>query len=86
MLIDAGGTTLRVTQVADVVVAPYTTLGWTVAGIEALVDDLRGRGVVFTRYEGMGQDDRDIWTAPGGARVAWFTDPDGHTLSLTQSP
>jgi predicted enzyme related to lactoylglutathione lyase len=40
--------------------------------------------VVFTRYDGMGQDALGIWTAPDGARVAWFLDPDGNNLSLTQ--
>jgi predicted enzyme related to lactoylglutathione lyase len=66
--------------------APYTVLGWTVADIEAAVDELAGRGVTFNRYDGMGQDDRGIWTAPGGARIAWFKDPDGNTLSVSQNP
>jgi prephenate dehydrogenase len=48
----------------------------------APIDDLVGRGVTFTRYDGMEQDDRGAWTAPGGARIAWFQDPDGNTLSL----
>jgi len=42
------------------------------------------RGVQFTRYQGMGQDDRGVWTAAGGAKIAWFLDPDGNNLSLTQ--
>ncbi|MFI5954435.1 hypothetical protein [Cryptosporangium sp. NPDC051539] len=41
-------------------------------------------GVVVTRYDGMGQDADGIWTAPGGARIAWFPDPDGTNLSLQQ--
>ncbi len=40
----------------------------------------------FRRYDGMDQDDDGIWAAPGGARVAWFADPDGHVLSLIQEP
>jgi predicted enzyme related to lactoylglutathione lyase len=79
-----GGTEIRITRVDAVAGAPYTVLGWTVVDIEAAVDELAGRGVTFTRYDGMGQDERGIWTAPGGARIAWFKDPDGNTLSLTQ--
>ena len=33
----------------------------------------------------MNQDSDGVWTTPGGDQVAWFTDPDGHVLSLTQS-
>ena len=42
-------------------------------------------GVRFEQYAGMDQDERGVWTAPGGAKVAWFKDPDGNTLSLTQA-
>jgi hypothetical protein len=49
------------------------------------VDGLSARGVTFERYEGMDQDERAIWRAPSGARVAWFKDPDGNVLSVTQS-
>ncbi|HEY7102603.1 MAG TPA: hypothetical protein VH573_13280 [Mycobacteriales bacterium] len=57
-----------------------------VADIAATADRLVALGVAFTRYEGMEQDGRGIWTAPGGARIAWFSDPDGNVLSLTQLP
>jgi catechol 2,3-dioxygenase-like lactoylglutathione lyase family enzyme len=81
---DAHGIMLRVSSVGQVVAAPYTVLGWRVPDIAAAVDDLRRAGVRFERYEGMPQDDRGIWQSPGGARVAWFKDPDGNLLSLTQ--
>jgi catechol 2,3-dioxygenase-like lactoylglutathione lyase family enzyme len=81
---DAHGTTLRVTRVDEVVRAPYTVLGWSVPNIDAAVESLAARGVAFRRYDGLEQDDVGIWTAPGGARVAWFHDPDGNTLSLSQ--
>jgi len=83
---DVAGTTLRITAVPEAVVAPYAVLGWQVDDIDTTVRGLRGRGVTFTFYPGMDQDDRGIWTAPGGGRIAWFFDPDGHTLSLTQPP
>ena len=83
-VLDAHGTMLRVTAVHQVARAGYTVLGWHVTDIAAAVRDLAGRGVAFLRYDGMDQDEQGIWTAPSGARVAWFADPDGNTLSLTQ--
>jgi catechol 2,3-dioxygenase-like lactoylglutathione lyase family enzyme len=81
---DANGTTLRVIAVETISPAPYTVLGWNVADIEASIRELRGRGVVFEDFEGVEQDELGVWRSPGGARVAWFKDPDGNTLSLTQ--
>jgi catechol 2,3-dioxygenase-like lactoylglutathione lyase family enzyme len=81
---DAHGTQLRVTAVAQVAQPGYTVLGWRVADVAATIDDLVARGVKFTRFEGMEQDDRGVWTTPNGDQVTWFTDPDGNVLSLTQ--
>jgi catechol 2,3-dioxygenase-like lactoylglutathione lyase family enzyme len=83
---DADGTTLRVTLVDSVAGAPYTVLGWNVADIHAAIDRLEARGVAFERFDGVDQDPGGVWTAPGGARVAWFRDPDGNVLSLSQPP
>jgi catechol 2,3-dioxygenase-like lactoylglutathione lyase family enzyme len=83
-VLQAGGTTVRLTLVPEVNPAPYTVLGWEVADLEHAVDALAARGVSFLRFEGMDQDTRGIWTAPGGDRVSWFPDPEGHVLSLTQ--
>jgi catechol 2,3-dioxygenase-like lactoylglutathione lyase family enzyme len=76
------GSHLRITLVDEVRAAPYTVLGWVVADLEAEVDRLVAAGVTFNRYDGMQQDQRGIWTAPSGARIAWFLDPDGNNLSL----
>jgi catechol 2,3-dioxygenase-like lactoylglutathione lyase family enzyme len=81
---DVDGTMLRVTAVEHRVAAPYTVLGWAVPDIAAAIDDLTARGVAFERFEGMEQDERGVWRSPSGARVAWFHDPDGNVLSLTQ--
>jgi catechol 2,3-dioxygenase-like lactoylglutathione lyase family enzyme len=81
---DANGTMLRVTAVPAVSRAGYTVLGWRVADIDATVRGLAANGVVFNRYDGMNQDENGIWTTPGGEHVAWFADPDGNTLSITQ--
>jgi catechol 2,3-dioxygenase-like lactoylglutathione lyase family enzyme len=84
LVFDAGGTMLRIAVVKTVQPAGYTVLGWIVPDIAKTARDLVKRGVVFQRYEGMPQDDLGIWSSPGGARVAWFSDPEGHTLSLTE--
>jgi predicted enzyme related to lactoylglutathione lyase len=81
---DAKGTMLRVTLVDRVVPAPYTVLGWAVPDIDAAVRDLTGRGVQFIRYAELDQDQLAVWRAPSGARIAWFKDPEGNTLSLTE--
>jgi hypothetical protein len=82
---DVRGTMLRVTGRRGEVATPgYTVLGWRVGDIDSVVAGLRAKGVSFTRCDGMGQDDNGIWTTPNGDRIAWFTDPDGNTLSLTE--
>jgi catechol 2,3-dioxygenase-like lactoylglutathione lyase family enzyme len=83
LVFDAHGTMLRLQKVQEVTLAPGTALGWKVADIAAAVRDLVQRGVRFERYDGMEQDELAVW-AVGGAKVAWFKDPDGHTLSLTE--
>lgn len=81
-----GDAMLRIQKVERVQAAPYTALGWAVSDIRRTVQDLSAAGVVFQRYDGMNQDGDGIWHAPSGAFVAWFRDPDGHVLSLTQFP
>lgn len=81
---DLNGIPLRLTEVPGHIAGQHTVLGWTVADIAAEAAALKARGVVFNIYEGFGQDALGIWTAPGGAKVAWFNDPDGNVLSLTQ--
>jgi catechol 2,3-dioxygenase-like lactoylglutathione lyase family enzyme len=82
---EANGTQLRIQKVEALRTQGFTVLGWEVVDIDRTVDALVGRGVTFERYEGMGQDKKGVWKAPSGARVAWFKDPDGNTLSLTQA-
>jgi catechol 2,3-dioxygenase-like lactoylglutathione lyase family enzyme len=81
---DANGTMLRVAAAPDAPRAGYTVLGWRVTDIAAAVRGLAAKGVVFMRYDGMDQDEDGVWTTPGGEKVAWFRDPDGNVLSLTQ--
>jgi predicted enzyme related to lactoylglutathione lyase len=82
----ASGITLRVTRVEQLHPQPFTVLGWSVPDIRQAVEELTGRGVVFERYAGIDQDQLGVWTAPDGAQVAWFKDPDGNILSLDTQP
>jgi catechol 2,3-dioxygenase-like lactoylglutathione lyase family enzyme len=83
-LFDCGGVTLRLTQVPGFAASPYPVLGWRVGDIEDVVSGLAAKGVAMNVYEGLGQDARGIWTGPDGTRVAFFNDPDGNALTLTQ--
>jgi catechol 2,3-dioxygenase-like lactoylglutathione lyase family enzyme len=79
-----GPATLRVTKVAELRTQPFTVFGWMVGDIAATLDGLTAAGVMFVQFDAVEQDARGVWTTPGGDRVAWFRDPDGNTLSLTQ--
>ena len=84
LVFDIDGTTLRIAKVKDFTPAGFTILGWEVDAIEKVVSELVKKGVTFERFPGLTQDDLGIWRAPGGAKVAWFKDPDGNILSLSQ--
>jgi len=84
LVFEAGGVTLRIQKVEGHQPLPYTALGWRVTDIADKVTELSRRGARFERFPGMEQDDQGIWASPSGARVAWFKDPDGNVLSLTE--
>jgi catechol 2,3-dioxygenase-like lactoylglutathione lyase family enzyme len=84
LVFDAHGTLLRVGKAKEFAPAGNTILGWEVEDISAAVSGLVAKGVVFERYPGMPQDEKAICTFPTGDRVAWFKDPDGNVLSLSQ--
>jgi catechol 2,3-dioxygenase-like lactoylglutathione lyase family enzyme len=84
LVFDANGRMLRIAKVDDFAPAAHTVLGWEVEDIADAVKDLQARGVAFLRFDGKAQDALGIWTSPSGAKVAWFKDPDGNNLSLTQ--
>jgi catechol 2,3-dioxygenase-like lactoylglutathione lyase family enzyme len=83
MVLDANGIMVRVAR-AQFTPAPFTILGWQVADIELVVKGLQEKGVHFERFGFFEQDALGIWTAPGGDKVAWFKDPDGNVLSVSQ--
>jgi catechol 2,3-dioxygenase-like lactoylglutathione lyase family enzyme len=84
LVMDANGTRLRIVKLKAFTPAPYTILGWEVSNIHELAANMAKKGVVFERYEQLPQDNLGIWTAPGGARVAWFKDPHGNVLSISE--
>lgn len=85
LVFDANGIMLRVTTVHELTPQQFTILGWRVADIEGTVDRLNAAGVEFQRYKGMNDvDTHGIWNSPSGARIAWFKDPDGNVLSVTE--
>ena len=84
LVLDAAGTMLRLQKVQEVIPPQGTVLGWQVSDIRSAMKTLESRGVSFNHYEGLPQDTAGVWTTPDGTQIAWFNDPDGNTLSLTQ--
>jgi len=78
LVLDANGIMVRIGKAPDFKPAPFTILGWQVTDIEKIVEEMQGKGVGFE------QDRLGIWTAPTGDKVAWFKDPDGNVLSVSQ--
>jgi len=86
LVFDANGIMLRLAMGKEIPPARGTVLGWQVPDISATVKDLARAGVRFERYQQMKQDELGIWTTPTGAKVAWFKDPDGNILSISEHP
>jgi catechol 2,3-dioxygenase-like lactoylglutathione lyase family enzyme len=84
LVMDANGVTVRLAKTPGFTPARFTVLGWEVDAIERTVAALERKGVRFERFPGLPQDAQGIWTTPSGARVAWFKDPDGNILSVSQ--
>lgn len=84
MVLDANGIMIRVAKVPQFTPAQFTILGWQVSEIENVVRGLQKKGVHFEIFGFFKQDDLGIWTAPTGDKVAWFKDPDGNILSVSQ--
>ena len=81
---EANGTLLRITVVEKFMPHSFTVLGWDVDDIRSMILRLTEKGVSFERYGFLRQDDLGVWTSPGGTEVAWFKDPDGNLLSLSE--
>lgn len=81
---DSNGTLFRVITVPQLTPHQFTAIGWNVRDIAAIIVALNGKGVYCEKYGFMEQDDLGVWTSPNGSKVAWFKDPDGNILSLTE--
>ncbi|HEY4327397.1 MAG TPA: VOC family protein [Mucilaginibacter sp.] len=81
---NSNGTLLRVITVPELKPHTFTAVGWNVRDITATIHELNSKGVFCEKYEFLPHDDLGIWTSPSGAKVAWFKDPDGNILSLSQ--
>jgi catechol 2,3-dioxygenase-like lactoylglutathione lyase family enzyme len=86
LVFDANGIMIRLGMAKELPKAHGTVLGWQVPEIEVAARDLITCGIQFERFEGLKQDEQGIWTSPTGARVAWFRDPDGNILSISEHP
>ena len=86
LVFDANGIMVRLGMAKELPPAHGTVLGWQVPEITATVKELGQAGVRFERFEGMAQDALGIWTSPTGAKIAWFKDPDGNILSVSEHP
>jgi len=84
LVFNANAVMVRIFKVEALTPAPYTVLGWDVADIDSMVQALRSKGVTFERFPSLEQDQTGVWVSPSGAKVAWFRDPDGNMLSVTQ--
>ena len=84
LVMRAGETMLRIGKVQDFTPAPYTVLGWEVSNIEEVAKWLQKRGVTLEKFPFVQDKELGIWTAPTGDKVAWFKDPDGNVLSVSQ--
>ena len=81
---DAGGTLLRVTLVPELNPQSFTIIGWNVPDIYTIIKSLNKKGIQCNKYEDLEQDNLGVWNSPGGSKVAWFRDPDGNVLSITE--
>jgi catechol 2,3-dioxygenase-like lactoylglutathione lyase family enzyme len=83
LVLSAGGNMIRIAKAPEFTPLHSTVLGWEVTDIEAEAKWLESRGVQLEKYPWV-QSETGIWSAPGGDKVAWFKDPDGNVLSLSQ--
>ena len=84
LVLDANGIMIRAAKMKDFTPAQFTVLGWEVSDIENVVRELGKNGIHFEVFGFFKQDELGIWTSPNGDKVAWFKDPDGNTLSVSQ--
>ena len=82
----ADGTWFILTVSANAGTAQNTAAGFTVKGIESVMEDLRARGVEFLEYDlgEMGKTVDGLMTS-GTYKVAWFKDSEGNIVEISQA-
>ena len=80
----AKNTLVRVITVQKFTPHLFTVLGWNVADILATIKELNNKNILCERFSFLEQDEAGVWTSPNGSKVAWFKDPDGNVLSITE--
>lgn len=79
------GAELRISKVPAFTPFPWTVLDFQVDDLGLAMTRLREKGVSFEQFDGMDQDEDGVWSVPGGgAKIAWFKDPDGNVLSVSK--
>lgn len=81
---NANETLLRVIIVPELKPQSFTVLGWNVEDISSTIKSLNKKGIICEKYDFLQQDNSGIWTSPNGSKIAWFKDPDGNVLSITE--
>lgn len=84
LVFEANGIMVRAAKMKEFIPAQFTVLGWQVSGIEDVARALAAKGIHFEIFGFFKQDELGIWTAPTGDKVAWFKDPDGNILSISE--
>ena len=86
LVYDANGTMIRLGMSKEPIETRGTVIGWEVPDAVTAVKELLAAGITFERYGFMQQDELGIWATPTGSKVAWFKDPDGNILSVSEHP
>ena len=84
LVMKAGENMIRISKVPNSTALQSTVLGWEVQDVEAVVKWLKGQGVDCEKYPFVQDKELGIWSTPNGDKVAWFKDPDGNVLSVSQ--
>lgn len=84
LVVRVGGHMIRIVKLPEFTPLQATILGWEVNDIAAVARWLQDRGVATEKFPFVQDRELGIWTAPSGDRVAWFKDPDGNILSVSQ--
>jgi catechol 2,3-dioxygenase-like lactoylglutathione lyase family enzyme len=84
LVLRAGPHMIRVVKLPNYTPLQATILGWEVPDVPAAVQWLASRGVATEKYPWVSDKETGIMTFPNGDKVAWFKDPDGNVLSVSQ--